>query len=261
MSPRRWIIALALIGAALLTRWALRPAPPAGGGPKGPGVSPSRVIYEMAWALGDAKPLGAGFALDLPSGRVEVDELAVVDSSVALVSCSPPKPPTALIDWIIPTARAGHTLSPEAARRLGLVQVDTPHVSRFAPEAVELFGERILDGSDRYCRIHWLVARGPTHGPHDLTAEGWAGVSLRVRGRFVPPGQPPQPFGWETGMANGAFRDLPAELVDDAPTRLRLVRHVDKLFEGISFSDRAELLPRKVLNNLFLYTELLVLPP
>ncbi len=244
----RWfVVLLVLVGAGYaLKRWSGGPAP------AGPGSAPHRVSYELRWALGGAAAREQGFVIERADGRVEVDALAVVTISMSLVPCAPPKPPTALWDAVIPVARAGHSIAPDPA------QLEAPVVDAYGAESSLSFGSRDLAGN-RYCKVHWLVARGPGRGPHDLSRAGWAGQSLRVSGRFVPRKGAPVPFEWQTGLANGAFRDLPA-LPDAGALTVRLIRRVDTLFDGVDFmalpGPGPDIRPRKVLSNLFLATTL-----
>ena len=235
--------------------------------------APHTVSYRLEWDQEGVVPHsgGAGWQTTNDRGyRVHLERGYLVNYSMELVEC----PKEALESgtdplwaWFpVQTAWAGHmptTPNPAA--------IHTPHIEALhAPVDFEV-GSMLL-AAQRYCRIHYLVARANRSAvglPEDVDM---VERSLWVRGTYQgAAAATAQPFELATSAANATLTDLfppgrfgsqgAAIVVDTGKEDARVVIHrrLKPLFDGVDFDTMPPArIERQVLQNLINQTEITV---
>lgn len=227
--------------------------------------APHTVGYRLEWSWGStqADPSGSGWQTVNDRGyRVHLERGYLVDYSMELVEC-PKEALESGVDslWAWLPARAawaGHmptTPNPAA--------IHTPHVEALhAP--VDFDVGSIQLAAQRYCRIHYLIARSNRSAvglPEDVDM---VERSLYVRGTYqATTAATPRSFELATSAANAVLTELfppgrvgaqgAAIVVDTGRENARVViqRQLQSLFDGIDFDTMPPArIERQVLQNL-----------
>lgn len=226
--------------------------------------------YELRWKTDGVSwdPSTQRFTLTNNLGVLfEIDRGYLVNYSAELTECDPDPEPWGWRLLSLPRAWAGHaegSASPSA--------VWTQRVERLGPGEPLEFG-RVQPPAQRYCGVHYLVARAnpnPTGEPDDLPLEG---VSLYLEGRAQHPGGLPQPFVVQTGLPVGVLThlyplgaygdDAQALALDTAQggATVRITRDLAAVFQGADPATMsARTLERHLLGNLADSATLEILP-
>lgn len=251
----RWFVVSVVLSAAGLAGCRSSPAP----------STPHTVTYRLEWSQEGiaTDPDSTGWQVTNDRGyRVHVERGYLADYSMELVEC--PKDPVA---WFAARpAWAGHApTTPNPAA------IHTPHIEALhAPVDFDV-GSMLL-GAQRYCRVHYLIARANRSAvglPDDVDM---VERSLYVRGTSQgATAAAPRPFELSASAANAALTELfppgrfgthdAAIIVDTGRENARVVirRVLKSLFDGVDFDTMpAARIERQVLQNLIDHTAIAV---
>jgi hypothetical protein len=231
------------------------------------------VSYRLEWSHEgiQLEPTGAGWWTTTDRGyRVHIERGYLVNYSMELVEC----PKEALASdaetqwaWFaVQPAWAGHApTTPNPAA------IYTPHIEALhAPTNFEV-GSRLL-AAQRYCRVHYLIARANRSAvglPDDVDM---VERSLYVRGTYqAAAAAAPRSFELATSAANAVLTELfppdhfgaqgSAFVVDTGREDARVVIHrtLKSLFDGVDFDTMPPArIERQVLQNLIDHTDIAV---
>ncbi len=216
--------------------------------------------YHLEWDTEGVERIETGWELVTDLGyTVQIEWGYVVTYSVSLVPCpmASLSPVLQLIEWVFPSAYAGH----------GDI-ADQSAIEASIAESLLDMSSRVIRRTDmsesRYCDAFILFARGDLGTITDEADLDADGISVTLRGRWLPPGgMTPTPLVIETDLARGelqssfdqsadALINRPIEIGPDSPgARIRFVRSLSTLFDGIDFETALErTVARGVLRNL-----------
>ena len=192
------------------------------------GVLVHEVTYDLAWDL-DGSALQS---LQNNLGyQVEIETAYLVHYSVQLIPCAEESSVTAAVfaPWI---AIAGHG------------DENDPSMSPI-PVVEALHGQEPLSlgtvqmTPNRYCGVHYLIGRANVASDGLPPEVSLVDRSLYVRGHWHKEGGQVTAFEWETELAYGAFREIPADSPEGA-IRWLVTRTPDALFQDVDFEESSD---------------------
>lgn len=189
-----------------------------------------RVFFELAWESESAVERDDGtLRLTTNDGAtVDITEGYLSTYAASLAPCVPATA-TSLLRRIGPArAWAGHGNDEGLATAAGRIEQIRPQPA--LPLAT------LETPPIAYCRAHWVAAPADA-STVDAEALDMRGRVLRIRGRWQQHGSNGD-FDWSSTVASGALAELPAELTGSV--RVRVVRPLDTLFDGIDFATTTE---------------------
>ena len=234
--------------------------------------APHRVSYRLEWSWEgvSARSDGSGWdAVNDRGYRVHVDVGYLVDYSMELVEC-PKEAQASSADWRWiwwpRPAWAGHApTTPNPAA------IYTPHIEALRAATSLDVGSRVL-APQRYCRVHYLIARANRSAVGLPDSVDMVERSLYVLGTYqAATAAAPQTFEIATSAANAVLTDLfppghygaqgSAVVVDSGQENAHVVirRALKSLFDGVDFEAMPPArIERQVLQNVIDHTEIAV---
>jgi len=199
------------------------------------------IVYDVGWRWGDIERSDDSWQVVNDLGYVvTLSRGYIVSYSMELVECTDGSDEgdtaSTPLDWLRPRpAFAGHPSGTNPAA------IYTSRVeSLIALEASE--AGRLTVAPYRYCRLHYLIARGQ-EGTADLPDDAdMIGASVVVEGTYVHTDAlsagdvGATPFSYRTAIANGLLVDIEPIDVSNGDVSVYIERDVRGLFDGVDFA-------------------------
>lgn len=217
-------------------------------------VDATRLTWELAWDTDGTSLIDGTRVLQTDLGYVvALEDAWLTTYSAQLVACAaegsaqsraeiPRRVRDTLVALVVPHAWAGHSDSSDSTTAPGIIE------NVVAADTIVLADRAVAD--DRYCRVHYLVARSDDEvdDPEGVALDR---VSLRLRGRWSVGDGATGAFDLESSLATGAFVDLAAEIDVRGPWTVTVQRPLATLLDGIELDAvSSDALARAVLRTL-----------